>query len=534
MMEGGQPKTIYMEKKPRKLIPGVNDLATLSPELIEEWDFDKNKDIQPDQVTGGTSRSAWWKCEKGHSWKAIIANRYRLRRGCPYCANKKVLVGFNDLLSQHPDIAAQWDYERNAGLRPEAIVSGSNIRVWWICEVCGGEWQSSPNNRTRKNAKCPFCTSEMLLPGFNDLATKKPELAKEWNQEKNGKLTPEDVMEYSNKKVWWRCLECGYEWQAKIQNRSIGTGCPSCNSSWKVSDAEKTVFYYIKQCFDDAILSFHPEWMKKEIDIFIPSLNLAVEYDGEHWHKNIIADCDKTVTLKKHGIDLVRFREENAPAINDGSYQIIVSSNYQDQRRLNEPIQKLIAYINERYELGLNCILDTVKDREEINEFISRQKRARSLASMKPDFISEWNYERNLGLFPENIAAYSNKVVWWRCKEGHEWKSSVSNRYQRGCPYCANKKILPGYNDLATREPEVAKEWDYTANDPLLPSDVSAGSSKRVSWICSKCGCHWKTSIANRSYGYGCPKCGRIKAGISHSITNQKKREANDNTGNCI
>ena len=62
----------------------------------------------------------------------------------------------------------------------------------------------------------------------NILAIKNPELAKQWHPSKNANLTPEMVTAYSNKSVWWQCL-CGYEWQAKINNRSNGwNACSTC------------------------------------------------------------------------------------------------------------------------------------------------------------------------------------------------------------------------------------------------------------------------------------------------------------------
>lgn len=53
------------------------------------------------------------------------------------------------------------------------------------------------------------------------------ELQKEWNNNKNGLMHPDMFSANSNKKVWWRC-EKGHEWQARISNRTAGTGCPYC------------------------------------------------------------------------------------------------------------------------------------------------------------------------------------------------------------------------------------------------------------------------------------------------------------------
>ena len=65
------------------------------------------------------------------------------------------------------------------------------------------------------------------------MQTINPTLAKEWNYEKNGGLTPIDITPGSNKKVWWKCGQ-GHEWQAFIYNRNKGNGCPECHRNKKI------------------------------------------------------------------------------------------------------------------------------------------------------------------------------------------------------------------------------------------------------------------------------------------------------------
>ena len=66
-------------------------------------------------------------------------------------------------------------------------------------------------------------------PIANSLIAINPKLARQWHPTKNGSLTPNDVMPYSHRKVWWLC-EKGHEWEAKIDNRSNGKGCPYCSN----------------------------------------------------------------------------------------------------------------------------------------------------------------------------------------------------------------------------------------------------------------------------------------------------------------
>ena len=77
---------------------GVNDLATLRPEIAEEWDIEMNPGISPSDVTCGSEKKIWWRCEEGHSWQAKVYSRTE-GRGCPECAHNRAVLqpGINDL-----------------------------------------------------------------------------------------------------------------------------------------------------------------------------------------------------------------------------------------------------------------------------------------------------------------------------------------------------------------------------------------------------------------------------------------------------
>jgi len=133
---------------------GKNDLKTLYPELSQEWNYEKNNYLLPEQVNPGSARKVWWKCKKGHEWQAEIRMRVK-GTGCPYCSNKRVLKGFNDLSTLNPELAAEWDYSKNIE-SPDCFTMGSNKVVWWKCSVCGYEWKNSINHRTHGEG-CPSC-----------------------------------------------------------------------------------------------------------------------------------------------------------------------------------------------------------------------------------------------------------------------------------------------------------------------------------------------------------------------------------------
>ena len=151
-MESGCP---YCAGK--RAMPGETDLATLRPDLMEQWDFEKNT-LKPSEVTVASHDKAWWKCELGHSWSAIIFSRTRENgAGCPYCTGRRVLLGFNDLATLKPKLAEEWHKDLNGTLKPEDVTLGSNKKVWWQCRD-GHVWQAAVYSRTRrKGTGCPVC-----------------------------------------------------------------------------------------------------------------------------------------------------------------------------------------------------------------------------------------------------------------------------------------------------------------------------------------------------------------------------------------
>lgn len=341
-------------------------------DLLGQWHPTKNEPVTPHDISHGSKRKLWWRCEKGHEWQAIVYTRTD-GAGCPYCTGKLAWAGESDLASQRPDLAAEWHPVKNGGVKPDSVLPGSHYKAWWICGK-GHTWQAVVKSRTG-GCGCPVCANRSLLVGENDLAATHPELARQWYQARNGKLTPRDLVAGSRRKVWWICAR-GHAWQAIVSSRVNGAGCPFCTGK--------------------AIL----------------------------------------------------------PGEND-------------------------------------------------------------FASQFPDIAAQWHPEKNGGQTPDRISPYSNRKVWWVCELGHEYQAMVASRTgnKSGCPYCAGRKVLPGFNDLATLEPLVAKQWHPTLNGALTPEAVTVGSHKKVWWQCPE-GHVWKAVVHSRAgpKKCGCPICaGRSK-----------------------
>ncbi len=461
--------------------------------LMAEWNWEKNTDVSPSQVTLGSNKKMWWKCSKGHEWQAAICSR-NTGYGCPYCSGRFAVKGQTDLLTVNPILAKEWNYERNNGLTPADILPNSNKKVWWKC-IKGHEWQSTVYHRNKGHG-CPYCSGRFAIKNQNDLQTQKPYLVNEWDFEKNVGLTPADVTPNSSKKVWWKCKK-GHQWQTTIHHRSRGEGCPICNSERRTSFPEYALVYYLEK---HGLRTLHT-YKKKgyELDVYIPSLNVAVEYDGYYWHKDKVdEDLEKNSKCKKDGIKLYRVREGLIP-LNDSSIDYVVQKN---QKNLSKILGELLSVI-----IGTSVDIDLERDAFEIDTLREYTEKEKSLLVSNPKIAKEWNYEKNGNLKPENFTANSDKRVWWKCSKGHEWQATIGNRNKgRGCPYCSGRKVLKGYNDIKTVSQALMKEWNYVKNGNLKPENFTANSGKKVWWKCTF-GHEWYTTIDSRNKGRGCPYC---------------------------
>ena len=477
----------------QKVLKGKNDLQTVNPTLAKEWNYEKNNGLTPADVMPNSDKKVWWKCSKGHEWQASISHRSQ-GRGCPYCSGRKTLKGYNDLQTINPAVAKEWNYEKNNGLTPADVTPNSDIKAWWKCSN-GHEWQATIGSR-HKGSGCPYCSGRKTLKDYNDLQTINPEVAKEWNYERNGDLKPEHFTASSNKKVWWKCSK-GHEWQTTINSRNAGCGCPVCSSERKTSFPEYAIVYYLKKHGLEAIHTYKEKGY--ELDVFIPSKKIAIEYDGSLWHKNRTKhDLDKNKKCLNDGIKLYRIRE-GLHRLNDSSLDYVV---HKTQKDLSFVLEKVLSEI-----IGTGILIDLNRDAIAIENLRELTEKENSLLFSNPEIAKEWNYEKNGNLKPEHFASNSNKKVWWKCNKGHEWQSKISHRNNgSGCPYCSNQNVLKGYNDLLTLNPTLANEWDYDKNGEITPAMVTLGSTRKVWWKCSE-GHEWQAVINNRSKGRGCPYC---------------------------
>ncbi len=186
-------------------------------ELIAEWG---HNDTSPENVSLGSNKKMNWVCPRGHEYPASVKSRAR-GSGCPYCSGRKVLPGFNDVPTTHPELIA--DYAGDTTL--STFSAGSNTRVQWRCHVCGHEWMTSVANRALKGHGCPVCSGNQIRAGVNDFATLFPDLDRM-------RVSNAPVASTSTTMTSWRCMDNpSHTWEMSVRAmRELGH-CPMCEGA---------------------------------------------------------------------------------------------------------------------------------------------------------------------------------------------------------------------------------------------------------------------------------------------------------------
>lgn len=490
-----------------QVLPGYNDLYTCYPALAAQWDYTKNTSLglDPKQITCGSNRSAYWICDNcGHTWKAMILNRTARNTQCPKCAKRsqtsfpeqalffyfkrrfknclnrdKTALGKGELDLYLPDEKFAVEY---CGLLSHASQArkAMDAKKQELCEEKGIRlirvYEHESENRCFPKQHIIYCVpkpdyshlyyvmqclnAELIGLGLickpiaidiktdegairaqyqqsrigNDLATTHADLLAEWDYEGNGTLKPQGFSAGSGAVVCWKHIavkngkQYVHRWRAKISKRTRGTGCPIC--------AGKIVQKGYNDLASDNP-SFLTDWDDERNEI-------SPQQVTSHSSKKIWWKHD-TIFKGKHISHVWR------------------------------------ASVKERMQ-GNGCAICAGK---------IVQKGINDLTITHPELLSEWDDIKN-HLRPDSISYGYDQKVWWKHTVAngdksieHSWNASPNSRTNRksGCPYCANKKVLSGYNDLSTKLPEVAQKWDFERNGLLKPHQVTIASSKRVYWI---------------------------------------------------
>lgn len=524
-----------------KVIPGINDLQTLYPEIAAEFDIEANG-ILPSQITAGSSKKFTWICPKGHHYETTPYNRTAHGFGCQYCSGHAVLKGFNDLATVRPDLAAELVDELNNGITAYTITAGSAKKLHWKCPVCGYVYASTVVHRNLCNSGCPKCSNKKIsvkasMPkAGKSLAEVHPEIAAELHPTRNGNISPYNVPYGSGRKLWFTCSACGYEYEASVNDRNNGAGCPKClqmiqqqKRKQKERFNEQTNIREIPEGnrLVDKVPQILELWDTKRNGDITP---YNISYGSQ---KEVHLICKSGHTFSKAAVDVYKtncncpfcfsstsygeqfiywaFKQVYPGKANNGNYYVLnrakhkgyeidivikplklyieYSGAYWHKEKAQRDLEKKVVCNADGYRL-----ITIIEDKE----ITGVQRQVDSI------------YYKGLGV---NRDQQLKEIFEMIAKEykldtsniDYEKVAKLAVEYSKGAG-----KITPG-KSLLDKYPEVAKRWSKR-NLPVLPSDISAHSNKQFYFICKQCGLAYKKTVADEVRGTGkCPLCTKYK-----------------------
>ena len=275
-----------------------------------------------------------------------------------------------------------------------------------------------------------------------------PELSQiYWHPTKNGKLTPANVSLKTHTKVWWKCPKHDdHEWEAAVAHIS---------KSFELNTKTKGCPFCqgSKVSKSNCLATLEPE--------------IAKSWDNE---RNKLTPYSITKCSNKKAF-----------------WKCLKGEDHIWETTISNRIKTGCPYC---------CGKKTSKDS--------------SLSVKFPHIANEWHSEKNKNIFASDVTPGSNKIVWWLCVKGHEYKAKISHRALSNskCPFCFGKK-LSDERSLAFKRPDLSKEFHPAKNDSTLsPSKIHASSRQDIWWLCSIDSSHeWKSTVDNRNKGNGCPYC---------------------------
>ena len=462
-------------------------LADRCPKLVKEWHPYMNGDLIPEEISASSHEKVWWILpyddpETGKHWdfvwSASVYNRVKGNK-CPFLSGKAVWKGYNDLATKNPELAAQWHPTKNGTLLPEDVTIGYRNPVWWLLPYDDPEtgkhydfeWPATIADRNRGRG-CPFLSGNAVWPGYNDLATTHPELANEWHLSKNGEITPYNISHGSGYKAIWvkryKDPRTGklftFEWKQAVFHRSSREDCPFLKG--------KAVF----KGFND-LAAMYPELASE----FHPARNGKLTADLIYAHST-----KKVWWVKK----------------------------YDDPRTGKQFLFEWEDSVYNRSKKGAGCPYLTGK---------KVYKGFNDLATICQELADQVDVEANGNKAADSILANSNAKIFWKYhyevpETGEhivfKWDASPAMRIrEKGVPFLNNQRVWPGFNDLKTKYPRIASEWDYERNKKR-PENYMPNSRDEVAWRYdyddTVTGKHfvfrWKARITNRVQDDGkCP-----------------------------
>lgn len=441
--------------------------------LSRIWDPSYNPALDPETLSVNSKIHANWICKKcSHRWCASVRMVYRVSGRCPACEGRSIIVpGSNDVLSLVPAAKRYYDWSKNNDIDIEHLGVGSNTEVWWCCPNCGEKIKMAIKNKIRKQSdgsyrvsRCNKCYGKSrkkqaktdTVPRF---VAESENLMRFWDFGANKGLDPATVGIYSKKVVSWKCQKCGYTWSSVVNNLRNSKGeCPCCDQRRVVVAGINDVFTLVPEAKD--YYDF-----EKNADIDITTVNISSK--RRVWWKCPTCETEAFVSFA------AKIKKK------DGVYHF---STCKMCHQSNGSAQKNL--VHEFLDVG-----------------------PQSLSERRPDIARLWSANNRRQVTTVTPDSLFDAI--WDCPDCHyEYRALVCDMVNGNvsCPICNNKRIQPGYNTLADKNPNIAKLWSFS--NYLRPTDVFPTSPFTARWSCPNCGGEYDAPVKDMVNGTAeCPYC---------------------------
>lgn len=187
---------------------------------------------------------------------------------------------------------------------PESVSAGSHWKFPWRCAE-GHVWMSRPNNR-KSGTGCPQCVKGVRASEVS------PGLREDWSPVNDRSF--DSVSRQSAFRAAWKCRS-GHEWDSTVYDRVRGRGCPKCALVRSVSSPEREVASLLDSWGVGYVSSDRSVLAGREVDIYVPSAGVAIEFNGLYWHgdrfKSRSYHRDKSDLARAAGVQLIHVWEDD-------------------------------------------------------------------------------------------------------------------------------------------------------------------------------------------------------------------------------
>jgi hypothetical protein len=499
----------------KKKIPiqGVNDIFSISSDLEEMWDWEKNKEINPYHLLKTSETNIHLKCNKGHEFTRSVRNSVR-NFNCPVCKQER------NSISNYPHMVKQWDFLKNEEIDINIVSSHSKNDAWWKCKGCGYEWQSKISSRRASKGLCPCCENRtVVVEGITDLFTIVPDLKIDYDFKKNIGINKALLSTSYNEPIHWKCNTCGYEWLAspvgrikKENGNYIARSCPSC-----VGLVRTKTYAEEYQELNDRFIENKNKCRLSDLKNKDKRLNFW-------WHCYICGeDFESTLSSMIRSKDS---KNKGCPYCAGKKVKRENSFAYLHPELMDEydPENRIDPYeVTEYSGKYVKWICRNNPEHKWKARFYSRARGeggcnicrnwnyGKMFSEEHPEFETYYDTEKNERPF-NTYSNMSNENAWWKCKKGHSFEQSIKNYSRQGrfeCPVCTNKILVKGENDLESQYPDLASEFDIEKNGTTPDMILSSHTNAEIWWKCNE-GHEFQRSVWYRvNQVNDCPVCNR-------------------------